>query len=109
MKPIEILLRCYMEKKNGYWQAFCIDLSLAVQGDTIEEVKGKLHEQIYDYLNDIFEGEDRPYASQLLNRKAPLYQRAKYHFYKLRHDISGRWDGIKNSFTFQDTLPVKLA
>jgi len=60
MKPTEILLRCYMEKKNGYWQAFCIDLSLAVQGDTIEEVKGKLHEQIYDYLNDILRAKIAP-------------------------------------------------
>lgn len=109
MKPNEILLRCYMEKKDGCWQAFCIDLCLAVQGDSSAEVKAKLHEQIYDYLVDIFNGEDRPYAAQLLNRKAPMSQRMKYHSYKLLGELMGRWNGFKNSLTFQDTLPVKLA
>ncbi len=105
MNPNEILLRCYLEKKDGYWQAFCIDLCLAVQGDSQAEVRRKLHEQVYDYLSDIFEGEDQPYAAQLLKRKAPLSQQIKYHYYKL----IGHWNGFKNRITFQDALPLKLA
>lgn len=105
MKPVEILLRCYLERKEGYWQAFCIDLCLAVQGDSQEEVKRKLHAQIHDYLSDIFEGEDRPYAAQLLSRKAPLSQIAKYHYISLICQLKR----FKDRCTFQDTMPLKLA
>lgn len=105
MKPKEILLRCYAERKEGYWQAFCIDLCLAVQGDSCEEVTRKLHEQIRDYLSDIVDGEDQPYAAQLLTRKAPLSQIAKYHYIACLCQIKR----IKDCFTFQDMLPLKLA
>lgn len=105
MKPKEILLRCYAERKEGYWQAFCIDLCLAVQGETQDEVVRKLHGQVRDYLWDIFEGEDAPYAAQLLSRKAPLSQIAKYHYIELLCHIKR----IKDCFTFQDTMPLKLA
>lgn len=84
----EILsLRCFAELKDGYWQAFCIDLGLAVQADTCEEVQQKLHAQVNDYLKDIFEGEDRPYAAQLLLRKSPWQIRARYHRYQLQYKL----------------------
>jgi hypothetical protein len=105
MRPNEILLRCYIEKKEGVWQAFCIDLCLAVQGESTEEVKRKLHDQIHSYLVDIFEGEDRPYAAQLLSRKAPISQRLRYHYLRLYAHVSG----IKNRFAFKDAMPLKLA
>lgn len=105
MKPKEILLRCYAERKKDYWQAFCIDLCLAVQGESLDEVRKKLHEQVRDYLLDIFEGEDQPYAEQLLNRKAPLSQIAKYHYINIRCHINR----IKDCFAFMDSLPLKLA
>ncbi|MFJ2456889.1 hypothetical protein ACIOWK_35340 [Pseudomonas protegens] len=105
MKPVQFLLRGYAEHKDGVWQAFCIDLCLAAQGDSREEVIQKLHEQTYDYLKDIFEGEDYPYASQLLTRKAPLMQRIKYHYLACREQISH----LRNVFTFQDAMPLKLA
>lgn len=105
MKPIEILLRCYIERKDGIWQAFCIDLCLAVQGDSLADVKRKLHEQIHSYLVDIFEGEDRPYAAQLLNRKAPFSQIARYHYLNLLCQIRR----FKDRCTFKDAMPLKLA
>jgi hypothetical protein len=105
MKPNEILLRCYIERKEGSWQAFCIDLCLAAQGESEAEVKRKLHEQIYSYLVDIFEGEDQPYAAQLLNRKAPFSQIAKYHSIKFLCQLKR----FKDRCTFQDTMPLKLA
>lgn len=105
MKPFEILLRCYIERKEGYWQAFCIDLCLAVQGDSQAEVRRKLHEQIHDYLSDIIEGEDQPYAAQLLKRKAPLSQIARYHYISFMCLVKR----FKDSCTFKDTMPLKLA
>lgn len=106
MKPFQILLRCFAERKEGYWQAFCIDLCLAVQGDSLKEVQQKLHEQVTDYLQDVLGGEDRPYAAQLLNRKSPLSIIAKYHAYSLLGHIRR----IKDRFcTFEDAMPLKLA
>jgi len=105
MKPKDILLRCYAERKEGYWQAFCIDLCLAVQGDSLKEVQGKLHSQVADYLTDILEGEDRPYAAQLLSRKAPLPIMARYYFLSCLQ----RFHQWKNAFAFRDAMPLKLA
>lgn len=105
MKPVQFLMRGYVEHKDGVWQAFCIDLCLAVQGDSQEEVMKKLHEQTYDYLKDIFEGEDYPYAAQLLTRKAPLSQRLKYQYLLAREHLSR----LRDVFTFQDAMPLKLA
>ena len=106
MKPFQILLRCYAERKEGHWQAFCIDLCLAVQGESQQEVRQKLHAQIADYLQDILGGEDLPYANQLLNRKAPFSIVAKYHLYS----ALGHIRRIKDRFcTFQDAMPLKLA
>ncbi|MCG6540206.1 hypothetical protein MCB86_08975 [Pseudomonas sp. KSR10] len=105
MKPDNILLRCFAERKEGYWQAFCIDLNLAVQGDSRDEVTRKLHAHVYDYLKDIFEGEDRPFAAQLLTRKAPISLRARYYLIAaLCH-----FHRIKDRCTFQDAMPLKLA
>jgi len=105
MKPINLVLRCYGEQKAGGWQAFCIDLNLAVQGKSAEEVKRKLIEQIESYLYDALVGEDREYASQLLSRKAPLHFRVKYHFYKLLCKIDGAKENICQILDFP--MPLK--
>lgn len=105
MRGNEIILRCFAEQKDGYWQAFCIDLCLGVQGESEAEVKQKLEAQAYEYLKDIFEGEDRPYAKQLLSRKAPASIRAKYHFYA----FMGHIHALKNRFAFDALMPFKMA
>ena len=81
MKPNDLFLRCYAEKKGDQWQVFCIDLCLAAQGDSLKEVKGKLHLQIGEYVYDALVGEDAEYSRPLLTRKSPLSQRLKYHLY----------------------------
>jgi hypothetical protein len=81
MKPRQLFLRCYAEKVGNQWQGFCLDLSLAVQGDTFAEVKDKLEAMIGEYVYDALVGEDREYAEQLLTRRAPLRDRLKYYWY----------------------------
>jgi hypothetical protein len=105
MKPRQILLRCFAERKDGYWQAFCVDLCLAVQGDSAAEVKKKLHAQITDYLRDILGGEDQPYAGQLLRRKSPPSIMARYYLLAAAAQLH-RW---KDFLVFRDTMPLKLA
>ncbi len=82
MKPTELLLRCYANKQDDQWQAFCIDFCLAAQGDSYEEARDKLDNMIHEYIYDALVGEDKEYADDLLERKAPLKQILTYHCYK---------------------------
>ena len=104
MKPNKRMLRCYGERKGNIWQAFCVDLNLAVQGNSLQEVQSKLHQQVSSYLYDALEGEDKEYAEQLLNRKAPLYFWIKYYYCKL---LCG-FDGARKDFCriFDETMPL---
>lgn len=72
MRPKELILRCYAERKHGQWQAFCLDFSLAAQGDSFDEARAKLDRQIHEYVHDALMGEDRPHAPAMLARTAPL-------------------------------------
>ena len=83
MRPHQLILRCYGERKGHVWQAFCIDLGLATQGESFQEARDKLHGQIASYMQEALAGEDREYADQLLSRKSPLGFRLRYHFYSL--------------------------
>jgi hypothetical protein len=83
MRPKELILRCYGERKADLWQTFCIDLGLATQGESFQEAKDKLHAQIVSYMQEALAGADREYADQLLSRKSPLEFRLRYHYYSL--------------------------
>jgi len=85
MKPSNLLLRCYAEQKDGYWQALCLDLCLAAQGDSYDEVHDKLKAMICEYVSDAVEGEDREHAAELLSRRAPLRYWLKYYTIRLLH------------------------
>ncbi|MGH8478209.1 MAG: DUF1902 domain-containing protein [Gammaproteobacteria bacterium] len=81
MKPTQLLLRCYAQKVGDQWQALCLDLSLAAQGDTFAEVRDKLDAMVAEYVYDALAGEDREYGPQLLTRRAPLRDWLKYYWY----------------------------
>jgi len=60
----------------------CLDFSLAAQDETLEGAKARLEAQIKEYVFDAIEGEDRAFAEQLLTRRAPCAQWARYYFIK---------------------------
>ena len=64
-------LHCYAEGRDGEWEAICLDLDIAVQGRTFEEVFGSLQEAISLYLETVA---DLPADQQppLLHRPVPL-------------------------------------
>lgn len=99
-----LLLRCYANKRDDQWQAFCIDLSLAVQGETFPEVKQKLESMMLEYVYDALAGEDKEFAEQLLSRKAPLYQRATYHLIRVGHHVGLLRDGLHK--LFKEPMPL---
>jgi hypothetical protein len=99
-----LMLRCYANMEGDQWQAFCIDLCLASQGDTFPEVKQKLEGMMVEYVYDALAGEDREFAEQLLNRKAPFRQIITYHGIKLLHHFGLLRDGLHK--LFKEPMPL---
>jgi len=82
MRQTPFHVRCYARREGNQWIAICIDLGLAVQGESCDEVKSKLESQINDYVHDALTV-DRAHAADLLNRPAPLRYRLEYHTLRL--------------------------
>lgn len=107
MKPNELILHCYALKDGSQWVALCLDFDLAAQGDTFEEARQCLDEQIRSYVEDALIGEDREHAPALLSRKAPLSEWVKYWFLLAKVRFLHWQSGMFQPFT--DTLPMKPA
>jgi len=98
MQPRELILRCYAERQHGQWVAVCLDFSLAAQDETLEGAKARLEAQIEEYVFDAIEGEDREHAEQLLTRRAPWQQWARYYFIKLLASFGLVQEGVRRLF-----------
>jgi hypothetical protein len=98
MRPDQLLLRCYAEQKLGHWQAFCLDLGLAAQGESEAEACGKLNAMMREYLHDALAGEDRQYAEYFLTRKAPTSQWVKYYLYIVLDSLNMRFGADRTLF-----------
>jgi predicted RNase H-like HicB family nuclease len=70
-------LHCYADGRDGDWEAVCLDLDIAVQGRSFEEVFGSLQEAIALYLKAVADlpADQRP---ALLRRPVPLMVRLKF-------------------------------
>ncbi len=73
----DIVLRVFFEKSGSVWQALCLDLDIAAQGETCQEAQALMKDMIASYLEEVFTypPEDR---KRLLNRKAPFFVRLKW-------------------------------
>ncbi len=74
-------LRCLIEQDQGLYVGYCLDLGLGVQGDTVIEVRERLHTAINGYLQrvaDIARAGDEADALRLLKRKAPWSLQLRY-------------------------------
>jgi hypothetical protein len=98
MKPQDLILRCYAEKKGEIWQAICLDLNLAAQGDDLEDVKSRLKGMVDSYVYDALAGDDQEYADQLLARKAPFGFWVKYYWYKIGNRANSAKNGLHSLF-----------
>lgn len=105
MRPNDLVLKCYATNRGEYWEAFCLDFSLAAQADTFEEVKTKLGDMILEYVHDALVGEDRDFSAQLLNRRAPIVEWAKY--YLMWAKIRFLHLSSKLQCIFNETIPLK--
>jgi hypothetical protein len=103
MKPAQLILRCYATNNDGVWEAFCLDLTLAVQGESFPEVKEKLESQITSYVNEALT-KHGDYADQLLNRKAPLWSWIEYYFYLTKFKLHYLKDDMFK--IFKEPMPL---
>jgi hypothetical protein len=99
--PIRIL-HCYASGRSGDWEGICLDLDIAVQGDSFEEVLQSLHDAVLLYLESVGSlPEDQ--QAHLLRRAAPLGVRLKFLGYALR---SLAWLDSSNRYHHQFTMPL---
>lgn len=97
-------LHCYAEGRNGDWEAICLDLDIAVQGRSFEEVFASLQDAIALYIEsvaDLPESERR----RLLHRAVPLATRLKLLWQSAR-DLLGQGGGPVQHHQF--TMPLAL-
>jgi len=99
MRPAELVLQCFAERKGNQWQAFCLDFCLAAQGDTLGEAKEKLESMIAEYVYDALAGEDRDFGPQLLSRRAPLRDWLKYYWYLALYELGALHKEVRQLFT----------
>ena len=70
-------LLCYASGHGHDWEAICLDLDIAVQGQSFDEVFNDLNEAIALYLESVRELPEAERA-ELLHRSAPLGVRLKF-------------------------------
>lgn len=95
------VLMCYAEGRDGDWEAFCLDLDIAVQGETFEEVFHALNDAIALYLETVMELPEEE-RGHLLNSPAPLSLRVKF-LARAARALFGRHSG--DGYHHQFTLP----
>ena len=95
-------LRCYAEGCDGDWEAICLDLDVAVQGGSFEEVFASLQEAISLYLESVTDlpPEER---RDLLHRPAPFPVRFKFLAHALRGLLA---DSDDHRQRHQFTMPL---
>jgi predicted RNase H-like HicB family nuclease len=93
------ILRCYAEGRDGDWEAICLDLDIAVQGNAFEEVFSSLQHAISLYIESVANlppGE----RGGLLHRPASLSVRLRFLTHALRCLFSDSEDGTqRHQFT----------
>ena len=95
--PIRIL-HCYASGRDGDWEGICLDLDIAVQGSSFEEVARSLHGAVTLYLESIGSlPEDQ--RARPLHRPAPLGVRLKFLGYALRSLVQLEKDRYHHQFT----------
>jgi hypothetical protein len=84
--------------RDGDWEAICLDLDIAVQGESFDEVAGSLHAAIATYYSDA-RAEEPDARRRLLNRKAPLAVRFGYLARFFWAALTARDDATRHGFT----------
>lgn len=69
-------LQCFANGRDGRWEAICVDLDIAVEGRSLDDVRARLEQAIGTYVQDAAR-EDAATAHRLLSRRAPSWVRLR--------------------------------
>jgi predicted RNase H-like HicB family nuclease len=90
---------CYASGREGAWEAICLDLDIAVQGRSFEEVSALLEEAIVLYLETV---SDLPEAERVsfISRPVPFWTRLGFAIQAFWSALRARPDGeLEHQFT----------
>ncbi len=85
----EAVLVCVAHGHGQDWEAFCLDFDLAVQGQSLADVRDRLEDAIDDYVQAAM-AETDPARTQLLSRRAPFLLRLRWALRFFIATVSGR-------------------
>src|SRR5260370_42139894 len=71
------ILSCYARGVGSSWEGICLDLDIAVQGDSFQDVSRRLRDAITSYLDYIETLPERD-RERLMYRRAPLWTRSRW-------------------------------
>lgn len=77
-------VRFFAEKVGPQWQAFCVDLNLAVQADTLPEARAKIIAMVKSYVELAKEQNDPQHQRDMLFRPAPMSIQLRYWYVWVR-------------------------
>lgn len=99
-------LYCYASGHEGAWEAICLDLDIAVQGRSFEEVSSLLREAIALYLQTVSElPQDE--RSAFLHRTVPFQTRLGFAIEAFRSVLRARANGeLRHQFTMAMPTPA---
>lgn len=80
---------CFAHGRPGDWEAMCVDLDIAVQGTSFDDVKNQLDSAVRSYVEDAM-AEDAGTRQRLLARQAPLHVRLQCWATLFWHAVLGR-------------------
>jgi hypothetical protein len=80
---------CVARRQGDRWEAICLDLDIAVEGRSFDEVRNLLEEAVSTYIEDAL-AEAEPARSQLLARRVPFFVRFLWALRFFKIALSGR-------------------
>ena len=105
MKPETLVLGCYARRTGKRWYGVCLDLNLAAEADTFEELRAKINGMIVSYIDTVLDTDNRESIPELLCRRAPLRDWLIYYAIKTGNTIRR----LPGNFIFKETVPFHLA
>ena len=71
------VLRCYAEGKGTRWEAICLDLDIAVQGESLREALDELTSAVQFHVEHILSLPQQE-QDRFWNRRAPMSMRLRF-------------------------------
>ena len=106
IRPGKLVLRCYAHRvgEDAPHTGVCVDLNIAVQADTAEELKSKMNDAIASYIDVVLDSDDKASIPRLLSRRAPMRDWLIYYLIKTIFLIRK----FPGNFIFQEAIPFHL-